>query len=59
MDITTGNFSLVLSDSIYDKYDYEMEGLDFWDLSAKGLGTMHMFGNFMQVHEKGIDSYDP
>lgn len=33
-----------------------MEGLTFWDLTASGLGTMHLYGNFMGV-QKSIRSY--
>jgi hypothetical protein len=35
-----------------------MEGITFWDLRDKGLGVMHLFGNFMQAKEKAIHNYD-
>ncbi len=59
INITTGKVEFVFSDPIFDKYAYEMEGMDFWDLKDKGLGVMHVFGNFMKVTEKSIKSYNP
>ena len=59
INIATGVVSFALSDPIFDKYDYEMEGIDFWDLRDKGFGVMHVFGNFMKVTEKSVISYDP
>lgn len=41
VDRTLGTVTEVLRDA-YPNHDYEMEGLDFWDLTEKGLGTMHM-----------------
>lgn len=41
VDISSGALTKELSDS-YNHHDYEMEGLDFWDLTDKGLGVMHM-----------------
>lgn len=58
VNITTGELEFVLSD-VFPKHEYEMEGMDFWDLQSKGLGVMHMFGNFMQIREKSISSYKP
>jgi len=58
VNIATGELSFVLSD-LYDHHEYEMEGLDFWDLRDKNHGVMHMYGNFMQAIEKCIRSYDP
>lgn len=43
---------------MYPNHEYEMEGLDFWDLTDRGLGVMHMYGNFMQVKEKAIHHYE-
>lgn len=59
MNVATGDISFVLSDMPYQKHIYEMEGLTFWDLTSKGLGVMHMYGNFEKVLEKGIRSYKP
>ena len=59
INISTGDVQFVLSDQPYDKHDYEMEGLTFWDLTARGLGVMHMYGNFMSVWKKAIRSYAP
>lgn len=61
VDVVTGLIELVLSDA-YDRNiypAYEMEGLDFWDLRSRGLGMMHLFGNFMEFKEKSIHNYDP
>jgi hypothetical protein len=58
IDLVSVNLTLELSDS-FRNHDYEMEGLDFWDLTEKGLGVMHMFGNFMQVKEKSLRNYKP
>lgn len=41
LDRTQGQLTQVLSD-VYPNHEYEMEGLDFWDLTEKGLGMMHM-----------------
>ena len=57
IDMKTGSIEYVLSDS-YDHHQYEMEGIDFYDLREKGLGYMHLYGNFMSV-EKQIRNYDP
>ena len=54
--LDTSELTLEVSDD-YNKHDYEMEGITFWDLEEEGLGTMHMFGNFMEVKEKSIHSY--
>jgi hypothetical protein len=43
VDVNTGDISFVLSDDYIDSHIYEMEGLDFWDLEKRGLGTMHMY----------------
>ena len=56
LNTTSGDLVLILSDS-YRKHDYEMEGLDFWDLSSLDMGQMHMFGNFMQAKEKALHNY--
>ena len=56
LNISSGELTLVLSDT-YRKHDYEMEGLDFWDLTPQGMGEMHMFGNFMQAKEKALHNY--
>jgi len=58
VNIATGELSFVLSD-VYNHHEYEMEGLDFWDLREQKHGVMHMYGNFMQAVEKCIRSYDP
>jgi len=58
LELESGIINLELSDS-YLFHDYEMEGLDFWDLRDRGLGVMHMFGNFMQFREKSLRNYDP
>jgi hypothetical protein len=62
IDVTTGETSFVLSDDYIEKHLYEMEGLTFWDLESEGygsegLGTMHLFGNFMEVKEKAIRNF--
>ena len=59
VDMSTGETSFVLSDDYIDKHLYEMEGLTFWDLESydRNLGTMHFFGNFMEVKEKAIRNY--
>lgn len=62
INVTTGVSDFVFSDNesyLIDNYYYEMEGLTFWDLSADGLGVMHMYGNFMNVREKAIHSFSP
>eukprot|EP01034_Spumella_vulgaris_P023586 gene23586-29815_t len=58
VDVATGTYEYVLSD-LMAHHEYEMEGLDFWDLRHRGLGVMHMYGNFMKVVEKSIRSYEP
>lgn len=61
INVQSGEVEFILSDlynrSVYP--EYEMEGLDFWDLSNRGLGVMHMFGNFMEGREKAVHNYDP
>lgn len=57
VDISTGAVSFVLSDDYMDNHIYEMEGIDFWDLEGIGAGTMHLYGNFMEVAEKGIRNF--
>ena len=61
IDVTTGETTFVLSDDYIEKHLYEMEGLTFWDLEERqqgpGLGTMHLFGNFMEVKEKAIRNF--
>ena len=66
IDVTSGESYFVLSDDYIEKYMYEMEGLTFWDLEEEGkgpgegrenLGTMHLFGNFMEVKEKAIRNF--
>mmetsp|Transcript_26004 Transcript_26004/g.43847 ORF Transcript_26004/g.43847 Transcript_26004/m.43847 type:complete len:92 (-) Transcript_26004:155-430(-) len=62
IDVSTGETSFVLSDDYIEKHLYEMEGLTFWDLEeqgggGEGLGTMHLFGNFMEVKEKAIRNF--
>ncbi len=57
-NLTSSELKLELSDEMRN-HAYEMEGLDFWDLTDKGLGVMHMYGNFMQLKEKSIRSYKP
>ena len=57
IDMKTGNIEFVLSDA-YNHHQYEMEGIDFYDLQEEGLGVMHLYGNFMSV-EKQIRNYDP
>ena len=54
--LETGLIDMAVSDK-YDHHDYEMEGITFWDLEGHGYGTMHIFGNFMQLREKSIHSY--
>lgn len=58
VDMSTGGINLELSDE-YEHHVYEMEGIDFWDLRSKGLGVLHMFGNFMQLREKCLRNYKP
>lgn len=57
VDISTGDIAFVLSDDYISNHIYEMEGLDFWDLEERGLGTMHLYGNFMEVKEKAIRNF--
>jgi hypothetical protein len=59
MNLITKEINFVLSDLPYKKHIYEMEGLTFWDLREKGLGVMHMYGNFETLLEKAIRSYTP
>ena len=59
MNLQSGKVTFVLSDPIFEKFAYEMEGIDFWDLREKGLGVMHVFGNFMTMREKSIKNYNP
>lgn len=40
------------------KWMWEMEGIDFWDLSDRGLGVMHMYGNYMGAF-KSVYNYNP
>ena len=56
--LSTGLIDVVLSDK-YNHHDYEMEGITFWNLEDIGYGTMHIFGNFMQLRKKAIHSYTP
>ena len=58
LELSTGIIKLELSDT-FKTHAYEMEGIDFWDLRGRGLGVMHIFGNFMQVREKALLNYDP
>jgi len=64
MDVASGVVSFVLSDPnryygrLYE-HIYEMEGIDGWDLRSEGLGVLHVYGNFMEVKEKGIHSFEP
>lgn len=61
-DVDSGMCSFVLSDNqnyVIDNYYYEMEGLTFWDLTADGLGVMHVYGNFMNARKKAIHSFSP
>ena len=59
MNLQSGKVTFILSDPIFEKFAYEMEGIDFWDLRDKGLGVMHVFGNFMTMREKSIKNYNP
>jgi hypothetical protein len=59
LNMQTNETSFVLSDEPYDHHEMEMEGLTFWDLRSQGLGVMHMYGNFEQLREKSIHSFDP
>jgi len=58
LNLDTGALDKVVSDP-YNFHEYEMEGITFWDLRDRGLGVMHIFGNFMQVREKAIRNYTP
>lgn len=58
VNLSTLELQWVLDDK-YRNHEYEMEGLDFWDLRDRGLGVMHMYGNFMQLKEKAIHNYEP
>ena len=59
MNLQSGKVTFVLSDPIFEEFAYEMEGIDFWDLRDKGLGVMHVFGNFMTMRKKSVKNYDP
>ena len=59
MNLQSGKVLFVLSDPIFENFAYEMEGIDFWDLRHKGLGVMHVFGNFMTMRKKSVKNYDP
>lgn len=58
LKIETGELTQVLSDLPYKHHEYEMEGIDFWDLTASELGVMHIYGNFMS-EVKMIRSFVP
>lgn len=61
VDFKSSTVELVLLDQ-YDREhfsEYEMEGIDFFDLSDRDMGIMHMFGNFMTVKEKSIHNFVP
>lgn len=61
IDIKTGICEFAFSDDqnyIIDKYYYEMEGLTFWDLYNTGKGVAHVYGNFMNIREKAIHSFE-
>jgi hypothetical protein len=58
LNMQTNETSFVLSDE-YDHHEMEMEGLTFWDLRSRGLGVMHLYGNFETVREKGIHNFEP
>jgi len=58
IDMKTADITRVLSDLPYKHHTYEMEGIDFWDLSSEGLGVMHLIGNF-QSEYKTIRSFLP
>eukprot|EP00599_Poterioochromonas_sp_BG-1_P003664 CAMPEP_0173148778 /NCGR_PEP_ID=MMETSP1105-20130129/9930_1 /TAXON_ID=2985 /ORGANISM="Ochromonas sp., Strain BG-1" /LENGTH=196 /DNA_ID=CAMNT_0014063513 /DNA_START=207 /DNA_END=797 /DNA_ORIENTATION=+ len=59
LNMQTNETSFVLSDEPYDHHEMEMEGLTFWDLRSRGLGVMHMYGNFETLREKSIHSFNP
>ena len=62
LNMQTTEVTRVLSDLPnykFYKHQYEMEGIDFWDLSEQGLGVLHLYGNFMALEEKSIRSFSP
>lgn len=59
LNMQTNETSFVLSDEPYDHHEMEMEGVTFWDLRSRGLGVMHLYGNFETLREKSIHSFDP
>ena len=60
LNLATKELTKVLSDNeLFRKHEYEMEGIDFWDLRDRGLGLLHVYGNYMSLEEKGIRSFDP
>ena len=58
LNLDTLDIERVLSDVDGKPWVYEMEGLDFWDLSQLGLGFMHLYGNFMGK-EKTLHNFMP
>lgn len=58
LNLETLDISRVLSDVDDKPWVYEMEGIDFWDKSASGLGIMHIYGNFMGA-EKTVHNFNP
>ena len=58
INLDTLSMEFVLADD-YKNHEYEMEGIDFFDLTDKGLGVMHLYGNFMQLKEKALHNYKP
>jgi len=60
LNLAKKELTKVLSDNeLFRKHEYEMEGIDFWDLRDRGLGLLHVYGNYMSLEEKGIRSFVP
>ena len=57
VNIDTGDVEFVLEDNEYAHHVYEAEGITFMDLEDRGLGTMHLFGNFQTLEEKSIHNF--
>jgi hypothetical protein len=58
-DINTGATVQFILNDAYSHHKYEMEGITFMDLEDKGLGTMHLYGNFELLREKSIHNFSP
>ena len=59
-DATSGSTCEFVLKDAYDHHPYEMEGITFMDLEHRGLGTLHVYGNFQSLREeKSIHNFSP